>query len=181
MSDDDGGISEPGATTPRVIGLLLLGYTLGVLGIYIITGTGKGAVLFAFISSGLGEFIAGVWELYRGETYTGNLQAMFGIWEIGRFLLGTLGMVLGVASQAALSIYYGVLLVPIIILYVPVFDRDMGWTFHVVFLSLIPLIGIQTFAPLLGLGLLSRVSGVFALSAAVAVWTIAARTLFEYT
>lgn len=97
MSDEEE-ISEAGATTPRVIGLLLLGYTLGVLGVYIIVGRGKGALLFAFVSSGIGEFVAGAWELHRGETYTGNLQAMFGLWEIGRFLLGTVGMVLGLTS-----------------------------------------------------------------------------------
>lgn len=73
------------------------------------------------------------------------------------------------------------LLGPIVILYVPVFDRGMGRVYHVLFISIILLIGIRAFAPLLGLQLVAKVSGVFALIAAAAVWWVAAQTLFEYT
>ena len=136
MSTQASAESHSTSMTPRLFGLLLFGASLAAIGSFDFVGQGEGAVVFGCFIGGLGELIAGLWELKVGDDHIGTVMAAFGTWLLGLFLLFSVGGQLGLASPAALAIYMLVFLVPVVLLYIPVYANQLPWNVHLTFIAL---------------------------------------------
>lgn len=173
MSENTTQLENDVTINPSVFGLLLFGFLLVVIGTYNVVGGGEGALVFALFIAGVGELLAGLWEVSRGRTHLGNVMVTFGIWILGLFLLETVGGELGLATPLSLSIYFLALLGPVVLMYVPVYKNELDWSVHLAFVALFLL-------PLFtGVSFLNEsqifvwLGGLSAYLAAFAIWTLA--------
>lgn len=173
MSEHNTQLDTETSINPSVFGLLLFGFLLVVIGTYNFVGGGEGALVFALFIAGVGELLAGLWEVSRGRTHLGNVMVTFGIWILGLFLLETVGGKLGLATPLSLSIYFLALLGPVVLMYVPVYENELDWSVHLAFVALFLLPLFTGISFLSDSQIFVWLSGLSAYIAAFAIWILA--------
>lgn len=183
-----------GAVTadPGAIGLSLFGFALFLYGVQFVVYAGAApgaatssvATIYAILVAAVGETLAGVLYILRGQGYQASIFCGFGLWLLGLYLLLTLGAENKSFAPDAVGWYAIALIVPVAFVAIPsILHRNAAFG-----LAFVALIGVLLF---LGIGFLSanlaakplvppsvnllRVSGVFAWVAAAALWYSAAR------
>jgi hypothetical protein len=186
MSTERASLSSATAD-PGAIGLSLFGFALFVYGIQFVVyasaapgaATSSVATIYAVLVAAIGETLAGVLYVLRGQGYQASILCAFGLWLFGLYLLLTLGTHNTAFSPDAVGWYAIALIIPVAYMGVPSF-LHRNWTLVIAFVALI---GLLLF---LGTGFLSanlaakppvppsvnalRVSGIFAFIAAAALW-----------
>ncbi|MBV9381047.1 MAG: hypothetical protein JOY82_12680 [Streptosporangiaceae bacterium] len=177
---------------PGAIGLSLFGFALFVYGVQFVVyanaapgaATSSVATIYAVLVAAIGETLAGVLYLVRGQGYQASILCGFGLWLFGLYLLLTLGAENKNFSPDAVGWYAIALIVPVAFMAIPsILHRNAAFI-----LAFLALIGLLLF---LGIGFLSadltakppvppsvsllRVSGIFAWIAAAPLWYAAAR------
>jgi hypothetical protein len=191
MSTERASLSSATAD-PGAIGLSLFGFALFVYGIQFVVyaseapgaATSSVATIYAVLVAAIGETLAGVLYVLRGQGYQASILCAFGLWLFGLYLLLTLGADNKAFSPDAVGWYAIALIVPVAFMAIPsVQHRNASFI-----LAFLALIGLLLF---LGMGFLSanlaakppvppsvselRVSGICAFVAAAALWYAAAR------
>jgi hypothetical protein len=177
---------------PGAIGLSLFGFALFLYGIQFVVyaGTAPGAAtssvatIYAILVAAVGETLAGILYILRGQGYQASILCGFGLWLLGLYLLLTLGAENKGFTPDAVGWYAIALIAPVAFMAIPsILHRNVAFI-----LAFAALIGLLLF---LGIGFLSanlaakppvppsvnllRVSGVLAWVAAAALWYSAAR------
>jgi hypothetical protein len=177
---------------PGAIGLSLFGFALFVYGIQFVVyanaapgaATSSVATIYAVLVAAIGETLAGILYILRGQGYQASILCGFGLWLFGLYLLLTLGADNKAFSPDAVGWYAIALIIPVAFMAIPSIQHRNA-AFILAFLALI---GLLLF---LGMGFLSanlaakppvppsanelRVSGICAFVAAAALWYAAAR------
>lgn len=173
-------MSQNNSVNPGIFPLLLFGYSLAVLGVELLVAPqAAGALVFAIFVAGVAETIGGLWEISQGKNYLGSVLATFGIWLIGLFLLETVGHSLGMVSAQTLTVYFLVLLIPILLLGIPAFKHGMAWPIRGAFAALFLLVLSAGLNFILANGVLRVAAGAFALLSALCIWILAAEHIAE--
>jgi succinate-acetate transporter protein len=182
------------AADPGAIGLSLFGFALFLYGVQFVvyagaapgTATSSVATIFAILVAGVGEIVAGILYILRGQGYQASILCTFGLWLLGLYLLLTLGVENRGFATDAVGWYAIALIIPVAFMAIPSFlHRNAAFI-----LAFVALIGLLLF---LGLGFLSanlaakppvppsenllRVAGILAWVAAAALWYSAARVV----
>jgi hypothetical protein len=177
---------------PGAIGLSLFGFALFVYGIQFVVyanaapgaATSSVATIYAVLVAAIGETLAGILYILRGQGYQASILCGFGLWLFGLYLLLTLGADNKAFSPDAVGWYAIALIIPVAFMAIPsIQHRNPAFI-----LAFLALIGLLLF---LGMGFLSanlaakppvppsanelRVSGICAFVAAAALWYAAAR------
>ena len=172
---------------PGAIGLSLFGFALFVYGIQFVVyanaapgaATSSVATIYAVLVAAIGETLAGIFYILRGQGYQASILCGFGLWLFGLYLLLTLGADNKAFAPPAVGWYAVALIVPVAYMSIPSFlHRNVP-----LIAAFVALIGLLLF---LGIGFLSanltakppvppsvnelRVSGIFAFIAAAALW-----------
>jgi len=172
---------------PGAIGLSLFGFALFVYGIQFVVyanaapgaATSSVATIYAVLVAAIGETLAGIFYILRGQGYQASILCGFGLWLLGLYLLLTLGADNKAFAPPAVGWYAIALIVPVAYMSIPSFlHRNVP-----LIAAFVALIGLLLF---LGIGFLSanltakppvppsvnelRVSGIFAFIAAAALW-----------
>jgi hypothetical protein len=183
-----------GTADPGAIGLSLFGFALFVYGVQFVVyhgaapgaATSSVATIYAVLVAAIGETLAGVLYLLRGQGYQASILCGFGLWLFGLYLLLTLGVENKNFSPYAVGWYAIALIVPVAFMAIPsIQHRNVA-----LILAFVALIGLLLF---LGMGFLTadlaakppvppsadllRVSGIFAWIAAAPLWYTAARII----
>ena len=179
MSEEVTQPNEQIERNPSVFGLLLFGFSLVAVGTYNFLGGGEGALVFSTFIAGLGELLAGIWVIIQGRNHLGNVMATFGIWLLGLFLLEVVGGEIGLANPLSISVYFLAILIPVILLYVPVYKNSLPWSVHLTFaaLFLLPLFTGASF--LIDAPILIWLSGLSAYVGAFGIWLLAYEEIEE--
>jgi len=177
---------------PGAIGLSLFGFALFLYGVQFVVYAGAApgaatssvATIYALLVAGVGETLAGLLYILRGQGYQASVLCGFGLWLLGLYLLLTLGAENKSFAPDAVGWYAIALIAPVAFMAIPsILHRNAAFI-----LAFAALIGVLLF---LGTGFLSanlaakppvppsvsllRVSGVLAWVAAAALWYSAAR------
>ncbi len=177
---------------PGAIGLSLFGFALFLYGVQFVVYAGAApgaatssvATIYAILVAAVGETLAGVLYILRGQGYQASILCGFGLWLLGLYLLLTLGAENKGFAPDAVGWYAIALIAPVAFMAVPsILHRNAAFS-----LAFVALIGVLLF---LGIGFLSadlaarppvppsasmlRVSGILAWAAAAALWYSAAR------
>jgi hypothetical protein len=177
---------------PGAIGLSLFGFALFLYGIQFVVYSGAApgaatssvATIYAILVAAVGETLAGILYILRGQGYQASILCGFGLWLLGLYLLLTLGADNKAFAPDAVGWYAIALIVPVAFMAIPsILHRNLAFI-----LAFAALIGVLLF---LGIGFLSanlaarppvppsvnmlRVSGILAWVAAAALWFSAAR------
>jgi hypothetical protein len=172
---------------PGAIGLSLFGFALFVYGVQFVVyanaapgaATSSVATIYAVLVAAVGETLAGIFYILRGQGYQASILCGFGLWLLGLYLLLTLGAENKAFAPPAVGWYAIALIVPVAYMSIPSFlHRNVP-----LIVAFVALIGLLLF---LGIGFLSanlaakppvppsvnelRVSGIFAFIAAAALW-----------
>jgi hypothetical protein len=172
---------------PGGIGLSLFGFALFVYGVQFVVyasaapgaATSSVATIYAVLVAAVGETLAGIFYILRGQGYQASILCGFGLWLLGLYLLLTLGADNKAFAPPAVGWYAIALIVPVAYMSIPSFlHRNVP-----LIAAFVALIGLLLF---LGIGFLSanltakppvppsvnelRVSGIFAFIAAAALW-----------
>ena len=172
---------------PGAIGLSLFGFALFLYGVQFVVyanaapgaATSSVATTYAILVAAVGETLAGILYILRGQGYQASILCGFGLWLLGLYLLLTLGAENKAFSPDAVGWYAIALIVPVAFMSIPSFlHRNLP-----LIVAFVALIGLLLF---LGTGFLSanltakppvppsvnelRVSGIFAFIAAAALW-----------
>jgi succinate-acetate transporter protein len=172
---------------PGAIGLSLFGFALFLYGVQFVVyanaapgaATSSVATTYAILVAAVGETLAGILYILRGQGYQASILCGFGLWLLGLYLLLTLGTENKAFSPDAVGWYAIALVVPVAFMSIPSFlHRNLP-----LIIAFVALIGLLLF---LGAGFLSanlaakppvppsvnelRVSGIFAFIAAAALW-----------
>jgi hypothetical protein len=172
---------------PGAIGLSLFGFALFLYGVQFVVyataapgaATSSVATTYAILVAAVGETLAGILYILRGQGYQASILCGFGLWLLGLYLLLTLGTESKAFSPDAVGWYAIALIVPVAFMSIPSFlHRNLP-----LIVAFVALIGVLLF---LGAGFLSanlaakppvppsvnelRVSGIFAFIAAAALW-----------
>jgi len=174
--------------------LSLFGFALFVYGVQFVVyhgaapgaATSSVATTYAVLVAAIGEIIAGVMYIIRGQGYQASIFCSFGLWLFGLYLLLTLGEENKSFSPYAVGWYAIALVVPVAFMAIPSFQQRNA----PLMLAFAALIGLLLF---LGIGFLTadpaattpvppsasllRVSGIFAWIAAAPLWYLAARVV----
>jgi succinate-acetate transporter protein len=191
MSSERASLSSATAD-PGAIGLSLFGFALFVYGIQFVVyanaapgaATSSVATIYAVLVAAIGETLAGILYILRGQGYQASILCAFGLWLFGLYLLLTLGADNKAFSPDAVGWYAIALIIPVAFMAIPsIQHRNPAFI-----LAFLALIGLLLF---LGMGFLSanlaakppvppsanelRVSGICGFVAAAALWYAAAR------
>ncbi len=177
---------------PGAIGLSLFGFALFLYGVQFVVYAGAApgaatssvATIYAILVAAVGETLAGVLYILRGQGYQASILCGFGLWLLGLYLLLTLGAENKGFAPDAVGWYAIALIAPVAFMAIPsILHRNVAFT-----LAFAALAGLLLF---LGIGFLAanltakppvppsvnmlRVSGILAWAAAAALWYSAAR------
>jgi hypothetical protein len=167
--------------------LSLFGFALFLYGIQFVVyanaapgaATSSVATIYAVLVAAIGETLAGVLYILRGQGYQASILCGFGLWLFGLYLLLTLGADNRAFSPDAVGWYAIALIIPVAFMAIPsLLHRNVPLS-----IAFVALIGVLLF---LGAGFLSanltarppvppsvnllRISGIFAWVAAAALW-----------
>ena len=129
----------------------------------------EGATLYAILVAAIGETVAGMWAIARGDTYVAGILTTFGIWLFGFYMLRTQGEELGLVNPASEGAYVLLLTIPVIYLGIIAFRARLV-VFSVAFAALIALLFFLGFGYYFENEVLRTISGVLALIAAIPIF-----------
>src|SRR6266487_1880732 len=177
---------------PSAAGLSRCAFALFLYGVQFVVYAGAApgaatssvATIYAILVAAVGETLAGVLYILRGQGYQASILCGFGLWLLGLYLLLTLGAENRGFAPDAVGWYAIALIAPVAFMAIPsILHRNVAFT-----LAFVALAGLLLF---LGIGFLSadlaarppvppstnllRVSGIFAWIAAAPLWYSAAR------
>src|SRR5215471_10039549 len=175
------------AADPGAIGLSLFGFALFLYGIQFVVYAGAApgaatssvATIYAILVAAVGETLAGILYILRGQGYQASILCGFGLWLLGLYLLLTLGADNKAFAPDAVGWYAIALIVPVAYMSIPSFlHRNVPLVIAFVALILLLLflgIGFLTAKPPVPPSVnLLRISGACAFLAAAALWFRAA-------
>jgi GPR1/FUN34/yaaH family len=191
---------------PMPIAYGLFAFALAVYGIRFVTvdattlaaGPTTVGLNYAVLIAGIAETLAGVLGLIRGIAYPAYVTSIFGIWLIGFYLLITSGAENKAFTPNALAWYVLVLIIPVAILAIPAIVHR-NYPFTIAFVALIGLLlllglgyhdlynAISTATTTKGVPQLStavnliKASAWFGFVAALAIWWVFAREVYQTT
>lgn len=91
------GTHESATGESQGIGLATFWFALAALSVQVLVNSETaGATLYAILVAAIGETIAGMWAIARGNTYVSGILSTFGIWLFGFYMTLTQGVELGV-------------------------------------------------------------------------------------
>ncbi len=156
---------------PGVFGLATFGFALATLSFQVLVNpeAAAGATLYAILVAAIGETIAGMWAIARGDTYVAGVLTTFGIWLFGLYMMRTQGEELGLVNPVSEGAYILLLNIPVIYLAIPAL-RGRMWIFSVAFAALIAMLFFLGFGTYFGNGMLRTIGGVLALIAAIPIF-----------
>jgi succinate-acetate transporter protein len=103
-----------------VFGLSTFGFALAVLGTQLtLSSSIAGATVYAVLVAAIGETLAGLWAIARGDGYLAGILTTFGLWLFGYYFFLTAGMAAGLVTPKAEGMYVLLLIVPLAYLTVP--------------------------------------------------------------
>lgn len=200
------GASRPTMSDPAPFAFALFAFALGIFALRfigvtaatVVGGPLSEALTYAVLVAGVAETIAGILSLVKGDTYSGYITGIFGIWLLGFFLLSTKGAGQQDFRPDAVSWFVLLLIVPIAIMAIPAFaHRNVA--FMIIFIAVVGLLlflglgyhsldGAVTSAAasksapdLSGAAHLLKVSGWFSAVGAVVVWFVFAHAVLTAT
>ena len=162
------------------------------------SGATTEALNYAVLVAGIAEVLGGVLAIIRGTGYPAYVTTTFGIWLLGFYLLVTSGSANKEFTPDALAWYSLVLIVPVAILAVPAFAHR-NVLFMIAFLALLGLLlflglgyhslysqivtaTVTKSAPHLSTAVdLLKVSAWCSLAAALAIWAVFAKEVYQIT
>ena len=172
---------------PGAIGLSLFGFALFLYGVQFVVyanaapgaATSSVATIYAVLVAAIGETLAGVLYILRGQGYQASILCGFGLWLFGLYLLLTLGADNKAFAPDAVGWYAIALIIPVAFMTIPsILHRNAPLV-----IAFAALIGLLLF---LGIGFLHanlavrppvppsvsllRVFGILAWVAAAALW-----------
>lgn len=151
---------------PGVFGLATFGFALVALSFQVlINPEASGATLYAILVAAIGETVAGMWAIARGDTYVAGILATFGIWLFGFYMMRTQGEELGLVNPASEGAYVLLIIIPVVYLGLIAF-RARLLIFSVAFAALIALLFFLGFGYYFENEALRTIAGVLALIAA---------------
>jgi succinate-acetate transporter protein len=155
---------------PGVFGLATFGFALAALSFQVLLNPeAAGATLYAILVAAIGETIAGMWAIARGNTYIAGVLTTFGIWLFGFYMLRTQGEELGLVNPASEGAYVLLLNIPVIYLAIPAF-RGRMWVLSAAFAALIAMLFFLGFGYYFENEMLRTGAGVLALIAAIPIF-----------
>lgn len=155
---------------PGVFGLATFGFALSALSFQILVNSDTaGATLYAVLVAAIGETIAGMWAIARGNTYVAGILTTFGIWLFGFYMLLTQGEELGVLNPESEGAYVLLLIIPVVYLGIIAFRARLV-VFSVAFIALIAMLFFLGFGYYFENEVLRTISGVLALIAAIPIF-----------
>ncbi len=155
---------------PGVFGLATFGFALAALSFQVLVNPeAAGATLYAILVAAIGETIAGMWAIARGDTYVAGILTTFGIWLFGFYMLRTQGEGLDLVNPASEGAYTLLLTIPVIYLAIPAF-RGRLWIFSAAFVALIAMLFFLGFGYYFENGMLRTIAGALALIAAIPIF-----------
>ena len=97
-----------------VFGLSTFGFALAVLGTQLtLSSQIAGATVYAVLVAAIGETLAGLWALARGDGYLAGVLTTFGVWLIGYYFFLTAGRAAGLVTAKADGVYVLLLVIPL--------------------------------------------------------------------
>lgn len=116
---------------PGAIGLSLFGFALFVYGVQFVVyhaaapgaATSSVATIYAVLVAAIGETLAGVLYIIRGQGYQASIMCGFGLWLFGLYLLLTLGEENKSFAPYAVGWYAIALIVPVAFMAIPSFTH----------------------------------------------------------
>src|SRR5579875_3734197 len=78
-----------------------------------------GATLFGILVAALGESLAGLWSIGRGDGYLGGVLTTFGLWLFGYYMFLTTGITAHLFTPMANGLYILMLVIPVAFMTVP--------------------------------------------------------------
>jgi succinate-acetate transporter protein len=105
---------------PAVFGLATFGFSLAVLGYqHVADEKVAGATVFALLVGAIGETIAGIISVIRGDTYVGSVLTTFGLWLFGYYMFVTSDPTRHYVSGKSAGVYVLTLVIPVLYLAAP--------------------------------------------------------------
>lgn len=155
---------------PGVFGLATFGLALSALAFQVLVNPdAAAATLYLILVAAIGETVAGMWAIARGNTYVAGILTTFGIWLFGFFMMRTQGEELGIVTPAAEGAYVLLLIIPVVYLGIIAFRARLG-VFSVAFVALIAMLFFLGFGYYFENGVLRTIAGVLALIAAIPIF-----------
>jgi succinate-acetate transporter protein len=162
-----------------IFGLSTFGFALAMLGFWLLLRNQLiGALIFALLVAAIGETVAGLYEIVRGQTYVASVLTTFGIWLVGCYLLLTVAIGIHLVTDQSIGLFILLLHIPVAYLAVPAFvSRRIPLVAAFVFLFiLLMLAGLGSY---FAINVLNKVAIVFAFLSAISVWFVAFEALEE--
>lgn len=155
---------------PGVFGLATFGLALSALSFQVLVNPEAAAATLYFILVGaIGQTVAGMWAIARGDTYVAGILTTFGIWLFGLYMMRTQGEELGIVTPVAEGAYTLILIIPVVYLGLIAFRARLG-VFSVAFVALIAMLFFLGFGTYFESGVLRTIAGVLALIAAIPIF-----------
>lgn len=155
---------------PGVFGLATFGLALSALAFQVLVNPeAAGATLYLILVAAVGETIAGMWAIARGNTYVAGILTTFGIWLFGFYMMRTQGEELGLVNSASEGAYTLLLIIPVVYLGIIAF-RARLLVLSVAFIALIAMLFFLGFGYYFESGAMRTIAGVLALIAAIPIF-----------
>lgn len=155
---------------PGVFGLATFGLALSALSFQVlINADAAAATLYLILVAALGETIAGMWAIARGNTYVAGILTTFGIWLFGFYMMRTQGEELGIVTPAAEGAYVLLLIIPVVYLGIIAFRAKLV-IFSAAFAALIAMLFFLGFGYYFENGVLRTIAGILAIIAAAPIF-----------
>lgn len=155
---------------PGVFGLATFGFALAALSFQLLVNSDTfGATLYAVLVAAIGETIAGMWSIVRGNTYIAAILTTFGLWLFGFYMLLTQGAANGLVNPQTEGIYVLLLNIPVIYLAIPAV-RGRQLVLSLAFILLIAMLFFLGFGFYYESVTLETIAGAFALLAALPIF-----------
>lgn len=165
---------------PGVFGLASLGFALTVLGFQFVApheGTG-GATTYAVLVAAIGESLAGLLSIPRGDTWFGAVLCTFGAWLFGYFFLITSDPSKGLLTAKSNGLFILFLIIPLAYYTLPALRLRMV-TLSACFIGIALALAFLGFGSYFGKTSLGTVGGWLSLASAAITFYISHQTLSE--
>ena len=158
---------------PGIFGLITFGFALSLLGFQMaVSPTTAGATLFAVLVAALGETLAGLWCIARGDGYMAGILCSFGLWLVGYYFFLTTGMAAHLFTPEANGLYVLMLVIPVAMLAIPAFRRRQT-ILSAAFVSIIAMLVTLGLGSYFSNSALGTVAGWLAFLSAALIWYLA--------
>lgn len=155
---------------PGVFGLATFGLALSALAFQVlVSDAAAAATLYLILVAAIGETIAGMWAIARGNTYVAGILTTFGIWLFGFYMMRTQGEELGIVTPQAEGAYTLLLIIPVVYLGIIAFRARLA-VFSVAFVALIAMLVFLGIGYYFESGISRTIAGILALIAAIPIF-----------